>query len=182
MGFINKDHFNNLKASIQTELVRRGLTSANPYTVTPDTGVKITTEHINEMVDDIQQINTGLLTTTDVELGDKLIESKITTIESQLSTLAKRDLGALASSDCSGSCTGACSTGCKSSCTSCTVGCTDGCTGTCGTSCSSGCQGACTSQCSGGCTGCSSCSGGCGGNCSGGCRGCNASCGGGFIS
>lgn len=166
---ITPDRIKDLKARVKAECKRRAYSGSvssyggtdYDYTTAPATGKQIAAEHYKKIAVPLNKINSSKVSDTD-EAGNKITDSKITTMEGFITTLEKRSKTDKSGSDCKSGCTGLCYS-CQGSCTG---GCT-GCSG-CG-----GCDGSCSGSCSGGCSG--GCSG-CSGTCSGSCMGCNGSC------
>ena len=165
MALITAERFNNLKAAIKAECLRRSHTGSvagyggadYDYAAVPAAGVTIRKEHYSKNAVPMNAINSGTFPLP----GDyeKIIaEGDLAQMESSVAAWATRGLATAednSASDCAASCTGLCH-----SCTGqCVSGCTGSCTGTCTGTCTGGCQGGC-----GGCGGCVGC-GGCGGDC-----------------
>ena len=165
MALITAERFNNLKAAIKAECLRRSHTGSvagyggadYDYAAVPAAGVTIRQEHYSKNAVPMNAINSGAFPLP----GDyeKIIaEGDLAQMESSVAAWATRGLATAednSASDCAASCTGLCH-----SCTGqCVSGCSS-CTGTCTGSCS-GCSGSCSGGCQGGCGGC----GGCGGDC-----------------
>lgn len=157
--------FINLKSRVKAEMQRRCRNgdlssyagSDYDYTVNPQIGGQMVTEHVNKIITPINAIADSGMSIK--EIGDQVvamdvIDAKLTSYESESMT---------GSSSCGSLCSGLCTTGCWSSCGSVCSNSSSGSSG-CG-SCSSG----CSSDCTGGCTG------GCSGSCTG--DGCTAYCG-----
>lgn len=169
---ITAEDFNNLKAKVKAEMLRRKYTGSvaaygTDYSDVPTQKGKIKAVHIQEIVNPLNQITTTNYTNTAAKskiLAMQQLETLVTTLAAKNVNPGNTDTG------CNASCTGLCRTACSETCD----GCTGSCTGTC-----QGCSGTCYEQCADNCsTTCKgSCSGGCGGTCKGKCKGtCTTNC------
>ena len=162
-----------LKARVKAEMNRRcrngSLTAyagiAYDYTVAPESGGQMLTEHVNKIVVPMNAITASGM--TEQAVGDQAMA--MDGIDAKLTVYVAEPAQKNGTSSCSGACSGLCVSSCYSSCGgSCSVGCgscTGGCTGSCG-----GCDETCSTQC-----GSDGCSGNCGSNCK--TDGCTAYCG-----
>lgn len=168
MAIVGPDRYNELKARVKAECLRRcnvGDISkyAGPeydYTIVPANGTSVLHEHRNKIVVPLNAINSDVIKLDPqyiISEEDLLIlEAFITSLESR----TKEDNN----SDCNASCTGLCSSSCSGSCSG-------GCSGNCDGDCEGGCDAVCAHSCSG------DCEGGCDDDCSYGCyHDCLASC------
>lgn len=169
---ITAEDFNNLKAKVKAEMLRRKYTGSvaaygTDYSDVPTQKGKIKAVHIQEIVNPLNQITATNYTNTAAKskiLAMQQLETLVTTLAAKNVNPANTDTG------CDASCTGLCRTACSETCD----GCTGSCTGTC-----QGCSGTCYEQCADNCsTTCrGSCSGGCDGTCKGKCKGtCTINC------
>lgn len=168
---ITADRFNNLKARVRAECLRRayaGTASGSKsvssyggtsydYSTTPAKGGKILAEHRNKLSGPLNAINSN--TITSATGGTYITDAELTTMEAFVTTLEKQSITNYSSTNCSGGCTGLCY-GCTGTCYNACSGCTD----TCRDDCSGYCDAACESDCVQGCSG--SCSGDCADGCS----------------
>lgn len=179
---ITAEDFNNLKAKVKAEMLRRKYTGSvaaygTDYSDVPTQKGKIKAIHIQEIVNPLNQVN-------DTNYTNTATKSKIMAMQSLevfVTTLASKNINTsnTAETGCRSSCTGLCATGCEETCRSCSNNCADGCSGSCGSSCNKGCADGCTGSCGTSCNkACANnCSGGCGGTCKGKCKGtCTTNC------
>ena len=170
--------FVSLKARVKSEMLRRCHTGSlkgyagtdYEYTVQPEKGGQLLSEHVNKIVVPINAIKpTGL---EQVVVGDQALS--IDYISEQLSNHENYPMRG-SGTDCAGSCSGLCSSGCWNSCSGCGGSCSYSCSGGCDDTCSGGCDGSCGTSCwRDGCT--SNCTAACRMDCTGGCSGCSATC------
>ena len=173
---ITAEDFNNLKAKVKAEMLRRKYTGSvaaygTDYSDVPTQKGKIKAVHIQEIVNPLNQITATNYTNTAAKskiLAMQQLETLVTTLAAKNVNPANTDTG------CNASCTGLCRTACSETCDGCSGSCTGTCTGSCSGGCS-GCGGNCSGTCDNTCKG--SCSGGCGGTCKGKCKGtCTTNC------
>ena len=160
---ITADRFNDLKAQVKEECLRRAYSGSvssyggqdYDYQLIPNEGQKIKKEHYDKIATPLNAINSNIIDNS--EIGNvKISDPDLVEMESFVTILKARRISDSEGSDCKSGCTGLC------------YGCQTSCTGSC-----SGCSG----TCSGSCSGCGAgCSGSCYGGCSGGCGGCNGTC------
>lgn len=182
--------FVSLKARVKDEMQRRCRKgdlssyagSDYDYTVIPQIGGQMLTEHVNKIITPINAIADSGMSIK--EIGDQAVAMDV--IDAKLTSYEAESMKG--SSSCSSLCSGLCSTGCWSSCGSgcsgsssggcgsCSSGCSNDCTGGCSTGCSQSCTGdGCTAYCGMSCWAkcASSCDVGCTGGCSTSCLGVN---------
>lgn len=171
-----------LKARVKEEMLRRKYkgtlvsygSSAYDYTVAPQAGNPVLTEHINKIVIPLNAINdTGI---QEVQSGDAFVDIRV--LDAFLTKAEGYSLSGK-STDCKSSCSGLCVTGCGTTCTGCSGSCSNNCSGCtgCGSACQSSCQADnCKNGCIGTCKGTchrdcqDDCWGGCKSNCQGTCK------------
>ena len=161
-----------LKARVKAEMNRRcrngSLTAyagiAYDYTVAPESGGQMLTEHVNKIVVPMNAITASGM--TEQAVGDQAME--MDGIDAKLTVYEVEQMQKNATSSCSGACSGLCTTECWNNCSGC------GSCGGCGTTCSGGCNTTCTGECDTTCSG--YCRDSCNGSCSGGCEGCGGTC------
>lgn len=163
MSLISAERFNELKAKVKAECLRRDrigsvaayADSSYDFTVVPTSGSKILQEHYIKNATPLNAISGDIPTD-----GNRVIkESDIAALEEKVKLLASKGLRS-SDTGCSASCTGLCSSACSG-------GCSGGCKGDCEGSCSGDCDGSCKGGCEGSCGDqCSSCSDECSTNCS----------------
>lgn len=187
---ITAEDFNNLKAKVKAEMLRRKYTGSvaaygTDYSDVPTQKGKIKAIHIQEIVNPLNQITATNYTNTAAKskiLAMQQLETLVTTLAAKNVNPANTDTG------CNASCTGLCRTACSETCDGCTGSCTgtcqgcsdtcyeqcaDNCSTTCRGSCRGGCKNTCTRTCANNCQrSCdqSNCMGSCSGGCRGGCR------------
>lgn len=175
MAKLSADRFNNLKARVKAECLRRAYSGSvasyggttYDYSVTPATGTVAKQEHRDKIATPLNAINSNTITTAS---GQKVIsESDMVNMEAFTTVLEKRTKTDNSGTDCKTGCTGMCY-GCQDTCYNVCTSCTGNCTG----SCSGSCDGCCSYDCSSSCDGCSddcgdtcgdACHEDCGGSC-----------------
>lgn len=162
-NFITPQHFNELKALINIEVIGKNRREQD-FIITNDVSKNtlITAENMENLIQALNKINNKfehIIKNETLITAWKILFQWVESLRILYPIKQEHKYDNYAG--CDGACRGLCS-GCYGGCTSCT-GCTGSCEGC--TSCS-GCSGSCS-----GCSGCGGC-GGCGG-CSGGCTSCS---------
>ena len=194
---ITADRFNNLKARVKAECLRRYYADngesvsvygddAYDYSVVPATGKTLKQEHRDKLAIPLRAINSGEITT---ETGEKIqiiaeqsviSDADMTAMEAFTTILETRDILDDTGTDCMNQCAGLCYGWCVESCTDeCSIGCSENCTEGCGDECDYNCGADCTGACGGNCS--EDCADYCGFECENACSdqctdGCNTTC------
>lgn len=169
-----------LKARVKAEMNRRcrngSLTdyagTAYDYTVAPEAGGQMFTEHVNKIV-----VPMNAITASGMEeqvVGNQAMA--MDGIDAKLTVYEVEPMQKNGTSSCSGACSGLCVGGCYNNCSGCGSSCggCGGCSAECKNDCNTTCSGNCGgSSCGGGCGPCTGCLGACGADA---CTGCTASC------
>lgn len=180
-----------LKARVKAEMNRRchngSLTAyagiAYDYTVVPEVGGQMFTEHVNKIV-----VPMNAITASGMEeqvVGDQAMA--MDGIDAKLTVYEVEPMQENGTSSCSGACSGLCVGGCYNNCSGCGSSCSYNCSTDCGvdgcSNCTGYCKGGCKENCTGGCKGtcnteCTNCGARCANNCENTCRGeCLGGCG-----
>ena len=166
---ISASEFNNLKARVKAECLRRKYTgsvesygdSSYDYTEPAAAGKIIRYEHYSKIADPLTAIDGKSRTPR-----SRINRADITEMTTAISSLESKSMYAstLANTGCAAQCTGLCYGTCTGGCSgTCSGGCGGNCTGDCFGSCWALCAESCQNTCSGTCTG--GCSNSCGLNC-----------------
>lgn len=167
-----------LKARVKAEMQRRcrkGSLTAYAgtdydYTVTPVTGGRMLTEHVNKIIVPMNAITASGM--TERVVGDQAVAMDV--MDAKLTAYSAEPMQRNATSSCSGACSGLCVGGCWNSCSGCGGSCSSNCSGSCDTDCTTNCGTDGCSSCTGSCSG--SCKSGCKGSCTDQCEGCGGTC------
>lgn len=172
--------FNNLKARVKAECLRRRYTgsvaeyggSDYDYTVVPEAGGKILYEHYTKIANPLTAID-GIVRTPRSRVNQSDMDEMTATVtELENYSLRSDETGCNASCTglCLSTCTGSCEEGCVSACANtCEINCTDTCYAACAANCEYGCSAECANNCEAICT--AYCQEGCGATCAGDCYG-----------
>lgn len=163
-----------LKARVKAEMNRRchnGSLTAYAgadydYTVAPEAGGQMFTEHVNKIV-----VPMNAITASGMEeqvVGDQAMA--MDGIDAKLTVYEAEPMRNNATSSCSGACSGLCVGRCYNNCSGCGSSCSSNCSTNCGVD---GCSN-CTGYCKGGCN--TTCTGGCKGTCNTECTNCGTQC------
>lgn len=164
-----------IKARVKAEMNRRSRNGSlvayagtdYDYTVAPEAGGQMLTEHVNKIV-----VPMNAITASGMEeqvVGDQAMA--MDGIDAKLTVYEVEPMQKNATSSCSGACSGLCVGGCYNNCSGCGSSCSYNCSGECNTTCSTNCGVDGCSDCTG------SCKGGCYKGCTGSCKGtCNTEC------
>ena len=171
-----------LKARVKAEMNRRchngSLTAyagiAYDYTVAPESGGQMLTEHVNKIVVPMNAITASGM--TEQAVGDQAMA--MDGIDAKLTVYEVEPMQKNGTSSCSGACSGLCVGGCYNNCSGCGGACSYSCSGECDTTCSTDCGvdgcSNCTGSCKGGCH--KTCKGYCKGTCDKECNDCGTQC------
>ena len=180
-----------LKARVKAEMNRRchnGSLTAYAgadydYTVAPEAGGQMFTEHVNKIVVPMNAITASGM--KEQVVGDQAMA--MAGIDAKLTVYEAEPMQNNATSSCSGACSGLCVGGCYNNCSGCGGSCSYNCSTDCGvdgcSNCTGSCEGGCYKGCTGSCKGtcnteCTKCGTQCSNNCTNTCRGeCLGSCG-----